>query len=57
VEIAEIARNDASGRSYFAKEDYNPLLWEKELPEKSPFKQVMLDFLGDQLLFVQHPVY
>ncbi|TEB11511.1 Phosphoenolpyruvate synthase [Pelotomaculum sp. FP] len=47
VEIAEIARGDAAARRFFSDEIYNPLLWEKELPEESPFKQSFRNFLAE----------
>ncbi len=47
VEMAEIARGDAAARSFFSSESFNPLLWEKELPEKSPFKQSLRNFLTE----------
>ena len=47
VEMAEIARGDAAARRFFSSETFNPLLWEKELPEESPFKQSLQNFLEE----------
>ncbi|WP_006524716.1 hypothetical protein [Desulfoscipio gibsoniae] len=47
MEMAEIARGDASARRFFSGENYNPLLWEKELPEEAPFKQSLRNFLAE----------
>ena len=47
VEMAEIAREDATVRRFFSSETLNPLLWEKELPEESPFKQALRNFLAE----------
>ncbi len=46
LEMAEIARGDAAARFLSAK-PFHPLLWEKELPEESPFKQALRDFLTE----------
>ncbi len=47
VELAEIARGDAAARSFFSAEPFQPLQWEKELPEESPFKQSFRNFLAE----------
>ncbi len=47
VELAETARGDAAARQFLAGENYRPLRWEKELPEKSPFKQAFRNFLAE----------
>ena len=47
VEMAEIARGDAAARRFFSSETFNPLLWEKELPEESSFKQALRNFLAE----------
>lgn len=47
VEMAEIARSDAEARIFFATEPFNPLLWDKELPDYSPFKQSLRNFLAE----------
>ncbi len=47
VEVAEIARGDAAARKFFSVEIYNPLLWKKELPEESQFKQSFRKFLAE----------
>ena len=46
LEIAAIAREDAAARDYFGRSGFNPYTWEKELPEESPFKQALRDFLA-----------
>lgn len=45
VELAEIARGDISARKFMNSEPFIPLRWEQELPENSPFKQSLRDFL------------
>ena len=47
VEMAEIARSDAAARRFFSSETLNLLLWEKDLPEESPFKQALRNFLAE----------
>ncbi|MHB8126539.1 MAG: PEP/pyruvate-binding domain-containing protein [Desulfitobacteriaceae bacterium] len=47
VEMAEIARGDASARRFFSTEPFNSSQWEKELPEESPFKQSLRNFLAE----------
>lgn len=47
MEMAETARNDADARSFFSAEPFNPLLWDTELPDKSPFKQSFHAFLAE----------
>lgn len=47
VEMAEIARGDAAARRLLYAESFNPLLWEKELPEESTFKQSLRKFLAE----------
>lgn len=47
VEMAEIAREDEAARRFFSSEPFHPLLWEKELPEGSPFKQSLRDYLAE----------
>jgi len=47
VELAETARGDAAARRFFSGDNYHPLLWEKELPEESPFKQSFRNFLAE----------
>lgn len=47
VEMAEIARRDDAARRFFSNEPFNPLLWEKELPEESPFKNSFRNFLAE----------
>ncbi len=45
VELAEIVRNDTKALEFFSSEPFKPLLWEKELPEESPFKKSFRDYL------------
>lgn len=47
VEMAEIARNDADARKFFTAEPFSPLLWDKYLPDNSPFKKSFCNFLAD----------
>ena len=47
VEMAEIARGDAAVQRFFATEPFHPLLWDQELPEESPFKQSLRNFLDE----------
>lgn len=46
VELAEIVRKDLEGREFFSS-NYEPLLWEKRLPETSPFKREFRAFLDE----------
>ena len=45
VEMAEIARGDASACDYFVGSGFEPYTWEKELPDESPFKRLFRNFL------------
>ncbi len=45
--MAKVARGDAAARRFFSAEPFPPLLWEKELPDESPFKQSFRNFLAD----------
>lgn len=45
VELAEKARIDAAARQFLEGESFNPLIWEKAIPETSPFKESFRDFL------------
>ena len=47
LEIADIARNDLPARRFFATEPFTPLLWDKNLPDHSPFRQSFRDFLTE----------
>jgi pyruvate,water dikinase len=47
VEMARIARGDDAARRFFSSGTFNPLQWEKELPEESPFRQSMRSFLAE----------
>jgi len=47
VEMAEIARSDPDARRFFATEPFNPLLWERDLPDNSPLKQSFRNFLAE----------
>ncbi len=46
VEMAEVARGDASARRFLSAVPFQPLQWEKELPEESRFKQSLRNFLA-----------
>ncbi|MEN6461629.1 MAG: PEP/pyruvate-binding domain-containing protein [Syntrophomonas sp.] len=46
LEMAEIARGDTAARDYLGKSSFDPYTWEKELPEGSPCKQALRDFLA-----------
>jgi len=46
LEMAEMARGETAARRFFSGKTFNPLLWEKELPEESPFKQSFRNFLA-----------
>lgn len=47
VELAELARRDRDAARFFNSPDYNPLAWEEQLPEGSPFKQAFRAFLHE----------
>ena len=47
VEMAEIARSDVDARRFFSAEPFNPFLWDKHLPDNSPFKQSLRNFLAE----------
>lgn len=47
LEMGEIALGDNSARRFFSAELFDPLLWEKELPEGSPFKQSLQNYLTE----------
>ena len=47
TEMAEIARSDTDAQRFFSVEPFNPLLWETEIPDKSPFKQSFHTFLAE----------
>ncbi|SFG93266.1 pyruvate, water dikinase [Desulfotomaculum arcticum] len=47
VELATIARGDAAARRFFTGATFDPLRWEKVLPEESPFRQSFRDFLAE----------
>ncbi|MDD2511126.1 MAG: PEP/pyruvate-binding domain-containing protein [Syntrophomonas sp.] len=47
VEMAEIARGDASARDYLGRRGFDPDVWEKELPDESPFKRLFRNFLAE----------
>ncbi len=47
VEMAEIARVDTAARRFFSADPFQPFMWEKELPEESPFKQALSNFLAE----------
>ncbi len=47
VELAEVARGDASARGFLSAVPFHPLQWEKELPGESRFKQSLRNFLAE----------
>jgi len=47
MEMAEMVRQDADARRFFAAEPFLPLSWEKELSDNSPFKQSFRAFLSE----------
>ncbi len=47
AEMAEVACRDSAARRFLSAEPFTPLLWEKELPQDSPFKQLLRDFLEE----------
>jgi pyruvate,water dikinase len=47
LEVAEIAHNDAAARDFFAAKSFTPLLWEKDLPGNSLFRQSFRAFLTE----------
>lgn len=47
VELAQLARQDKEAAQYFNSDDFDPVLWEKQLPENSPFKQAFRQFLKE----------
>lgn len=47
VELAEMARNDPDAKTFFSAPEYEPLAWEKELPDASAFKREFRKFLDD----------
>jgi len=47
VEMAEIARRDASARDYLGRNSFDPDAWEKELPDESPFKRLFRNYLSE----------
>lgn len=47
VEMAEVARGDASTGGYFSSNNFDPYRWEKELPDESRFKQLFRKFLAE----------
>lgn len=47
VELAENARQDQSALNYFAAQPFQPLAWEKQLPEDSGFKHKFKEYLAD----------
>ncbi|SHK17778.1 PEP/pyruvate-binding domain-containing protein [Desulforamulus aeronauticus] len=47
IELAEIAREDIAARRFFSSQTFEPLLWERELPEESVFKQSLRNFLAE----------
>lgn len=47
MEMAEIARSDVDARRFFSAELFDPLLWDRGLPDNSPFKQSLRNFLAE----------
>ncbi len=47
VELAEIVRGDGEAGKFLAAEPFNPVLWAREIPESSPFKQSFYNFLEE----------
>jgi phosphohistidine swiveling domain-containing protein len=47
VELAEQARQDKDALQYLTADKFDPLAWESQLPENSPFKQSFRDFLKE----------
>lgn len=47
LELAEMARRDTEARKFFSSDPFYPLLWEKELPDDSAFKQSFRSFLEE----------
>ena len=47
VELAEIARNEIAAEDFFSAPEYDPLAWERELPDESAFKQGFRKFLDE----------
>ena len=47
MEIAEVARGDTAAHRFFSTDNFRPLLWERELPEKSQFKASFQSFLTE----------
>lgn len=45
VELAGIARRDNDAVKFFAGEAFDPLAWEEQLPEHSPFKRAFHEFI------------
>lgn len=47
VELAEIARNDIAAKKFFTAPEYDPMDWERKLPDPSGFKQGFREFLDE----------
>ncbi len=47
LELAELARRDEAAVKYLTSVTSNSILWEKELPESSPFKQAFRAFIEE----------
>jgi len=47
LELAEMARGDEGAVLYLTAGTFDPILWEKELPESSPFKQAFRTFIEE----------
>ncbi|MDD3898454.1 MAG: PEP-utilizing enzyme [Syntrophomonas sp.] len=47
AEMAAIIREDEAAREYFSGNSFDPCLWEKDLPDESPFKHFFRIFLAE----------
>ena len=47
VELAEIARQDNDAVQFLTDPAFDPMGWEEQLPERSPFKQAFREFLKE----------
>jgi pyruvate,water dikinase len=47
VELAQIARQDQAAVQYLTGNNFNPRLWEGDLPESSPFKKEFREFIKE----------
>ncbi len=47
LELAQLARGDEAAYRHLTTAAFNPILWEAELPESSPFKQAFRTFIEE----------